>query len=468
MLNRRWNERAAMLAGVTLAGALLFAAAPASAGLFTWLGGKDQNNPPQQQQPESYQAVPPQRGGGLFGLRGNGQKPLAPNQPTSRALGGNKLPPLEGTPQTREWITNPALGSPTLSTANIAPTKAAIARYQQIVAAGGWPQVPPYAMRPGTSGQEVETLKRRLELSGDLMGQSVPNEYDNATTEAVRNFQRRHGIPPTGVMDRPTMDALNVPAGTRLNQLQSSLKRLQSLAPTTGNRYVVVNIPAAQVEAVEGGHVASRHAAVVGKLERPTPELQSKIQEINFNPYWNVPRTIVVKDLVPKGRDMAQRGQDMLAAYHMQAFTAQGQPVDSRSIDWYGEAVNTYNFRQLPWAENSLGFVKINFPNKDAVYLHDTPLKTLFGRTVRFDSSGCVRVHNVEGLVAWILRDNPGWTLDRVMMMKQTGEQADVKLPKPMPIYLAYVTAWGTPDGVVNFRPDVYGHDGAAETASNY
>jgi murein L,D-transpeptidase YcbB/YkuD len=165
---------------------------------------------------------------------------------------------------------------------------------------------------------------------------------------------------------------------------------------------------------------------------------------------------------------MAQNGKDMLAAYHMQAFTPQGQPVDSRSIDWYGEAVYTYSFRQLPWEENSLGFVKINFPNKDAVYLHDTPLKSLFGRSVRFESSGCVRVHNVEGLVTWILRDNPGWTLDRVMAMKQTGEQADVKLTKPVPIYLAYVSAWGTPDGTVNFRPDIYGHDGAAQTASAY
>jgi L,D-transpeptidase YcbB len=222
------------------------------------------------------------------------------------------------------------------------------------------------------------------------------------------------------------------------------------------------------VEAVENGQVAQRHAAVVGKIERPTPELSSKIQEINFNPYWNVPRSIVYKDLVPKGREMAQRGQDLLAAYRMQAFTPSGASIDARSIDWFGDQVYTYTFRQLPWEENSLGFVKINFPNKDAVYLHDTPLKSLFGRNVRFESSGCVRVHNVEGLVTWILRDNPGWTLDRVLAMKQTAEQADAKLSKPLPIYLTYVSAWATPDGVVNFRPDICNHDGTAETASNY
>jgi murein L,D-transpeptidase YcbB/YkuD len=461
----------ATFATVGLTTALALAAGPADAGIFSWLGGKNQNQNQGQstyQDQGTYQAPPPERGGGWFGGGRANRQPVQPAQPGSRALGGNSLPPLEGTAATREWITNPALGLPTLSSANVAATKAAIAHYQAIVAQGGWPMVPEYAMRPGSQGSQVEALKRRLELSGDLSGSSVPNEYDAATTEAVRTFQRRHGIPPTGVIDRNTIDALNVPATVRLHQLQANLKRLQTLSPKTGGRYVVVNIPAAQVEAVENGYVASRHAAVVGKLERATPEITSKVQEINFNPYWNVPKTIVVKDLVPKGRAMAQNGQDMLAAYHMQAFTPQGQPVDSRSIDWNGEAVYNYSFRQLPWAENSLGFVKINFPNKDAVYLHDTPLKSLFGRSVRFESSGCVRVHNVEGLVTWILRDNPGWTLDRVMAMKQTGEQADVKLTKPVPIYLAYVSAWGTPDGTVNFRPDIYGIDGAAQTASAY
>jgi murein L,D-transpeptidase YcbB/YkuD len=422
------------------------------------LGGKNQNNDGSQQ---------PQ-GRGLFGGRGGGVFQPAPQAPRSGALHGDELPPDEGTAATRQWITNPALGTPTLSTRNIESTKVAIQRYESIVAQGGWPTVPAYAMRPGSRGQSVEILHRRLEISGDLAGQSIPDEYDEAVTQAVRKFQSRHALPPTGVIDRATIDVMNVPASVRLVQLQANLKRLQTLAPAAANRYVAVNIPAAQVEAVENGQVAQRHAAVVGKLERATPELSSKIQEINFNPYWNVPRSIVQKDLVPKGREMAQRGQDMLAAYRMQAFTPAGAPIDARSIDWFGDQVYTYSFRQLPWEENSLGFVKINFPNKDAVYMHDTPLKSLFGRNVRFESSGCVRVHNVEGLVTWILRDTPGWDMQRVLAMKQSGEQADVRLSKPVPVYFVYVSAWATPDGVVNFRPDIYNHDGAAETASNY
>jgi murein L,D-transpeptidase YcbB/YkuD len=449
---------------VTLAVApwLLVASSPAKAGLFSWLGGRNQNAD------DGYQQQSPPNGG-IFGNKGGGLfQPAQPRAPQSGAFHGDELPPEEGTEATRQWITNPALGTPTLSTRNIDATKAAIQRYQTIVAQGGWPTVPAYAMHPGSTGQPVEILHRRLEISGDLVGHSVPDDYDEALTQAVRRFQSRHALPPTGTIDRATIDVMNVPASVRLLQLQANLKRLQTLAPAAASRYVTVNIPAAQVEAVENGQVAQRHAAVVGKFERQTPELSSKIQEINFNPYWYVPRSIVYKDLVPKAREFAQRGQDMLAAYHMEAFDASGAPLDSHSINWFGDAVYGYNYRQLPWEENSLGFVKINFPNKDSVYMHDTPLKSLFGRNVRFESSGCVRVNKIETLVGWILRDTPGWPMDRVLAMQHTTEQIDVKLAKPIPVYFVYVSAWATPDGVVNFRPDIYNHDGAAETASAY
>lgn len=452
-----------VLAAAGLAAALLVGdAAPSSAGPFSWLNGKNQ-----QQQQQQQQQAPSGGNQGFFpffgGGRGNGQ---ARGTSPAEAPHADELPLND--PEVM-LITNPALGVPTLASRNIEATKAAIEKYRAIVAQGGWPTVPAKAMQPGQRGQEVAILQRRLEVSGDLVGQSVEGEYDAAVVMAVKKFQTRHGLPPTGVIDSKAMiEALNVPAVIRLAQLQASLKRLQGLAPSTAGRYVVVNIPAAQVEAVEGGEVISRHAAVVGKPERPTPEITSKIQEINFNPYWYVPRTIIHKDLIPKGRAFAARGQDMLAAYHMQAFDAAGNPLDPRQINWNGAEVYNYNFRQLPWEENSLGFVKINFPNKDSVYMHDTPLKSLFGKAVRFESSGCVRVHNVAQLVAWILRDTPGWNYQRITSMKQTGEQIDVKLSKPVPVYLAYITGWGTPDGQVHFGRDIYGIDGSSATASAY
>ncbi len=440
----------AAVASLALAAGLLISSGhPADAGIFSWLGGRGQDSG----QPEQNR--------GLFGGRNGVFQPPRPQ------AGGGEGPPEEGTAETRQWILNPPLGTPTLSTRNVEATKGAIARYQGIVASGGWPTVPAYAMRPGSHGQAVEILHRRLEISGDLVGRSVPDEYDQAMVQAVRAFQARHGMAPTGMIDRITVDAMNVPAGVRLNQLQVNLKRLQTLSGTAANRYVDVNIPSAQVEAVQNGQVVQRHTAVVGKNDLQTPELSSKIVEINFNPYWYVPRSIVYNDLVPKGREFARRGQDILTAYRMEAFDSAGNQVSPQAIDWFGDQVLGYNFRQQPWEENSLGFVKINFPNKDFVYMHDTPLKSLFGRNVRFESHGCVRVHDVAQLVAWLLNNNSGWDIQRVMTMKQTGEQTTIKLTKPIAVYFTYVTAWATPDGVVNFRPDIYGHDGSSETTAS-
>lgn len=449
-------KRATQVAAAGLAAVLVVACVvPATAGPFNWF--KDNKNQ-HQTQPQPQQGS---GGGGLFGgLFKGGSRGPADEPHISELPRGNAEVAM---------IVNPALGLPTLSSRNINPTKAAIKKYKVIAAQGGWPSVPAKALKPGSRGQAVITLHRRLEISGDLVGMSIPNEYDAALVAAVKRFQLRHGLPPTGVIDsKATVQALNVPASVRLAQLQANLKRLRKLTPSASSRHVLVNIPAAQVEAVQGGRVAQRHTAVVGKVARPTPELRSRIKEVNFNPYWYVPRSIIHKDLVPKGRQFASRGQDMLAAYHMEAFDLAGNRLDPRQIDWFGEEVYKYNFRQQPWKENSLGFVKINFPNKDAVYLHDTPLKSLFGKPVRFESSGCVRVHNVSALVNWLLASNSGWDINRIRNMKATGEQMNVKVAKQTPVYLAYVSAWSTPDGQIHFRPDVYGMDGGAHTASAY
>ena len=441
----------ALLSAAALSAAMLCATVqPSVAGPFNIFQKSNRN--------QTEQA--PQSGGnsgGFFGgLFGGGSRGSAGPHGESHK---SELP--LGDPEVA-MIVNPALGSPTLAKQNIAATKAAIQKYKAIVAQGGWPSVPAVAMKPGSRGPEIVTLHRRLEIGGDLVGVSVPKQYDAAVVAAVKRFQARHGLPATGVVDsKATIQALNVPASVRLAQLQGSLKRLQKLAPRTGSRYVVVNVPAAQVEAVEGGRVAQRHAAVVGKIERPTPQLSSKIHRVKFNPYWYVPRSIIHKDLVPKGRQFASRGQDVLAAYRMDAFDPQGNQLDPRQINWFGEEVYSYNFRQQPWEENSLGFVKIDFPNKDAVYLHDTPLKSLFGKALRYESSGCVRVHNVDQLVAWILRDKQDWNLGRIQSMKDNGQQVNVP-SQSIPVHLAYINGWATPDGQVHFRPDIYNHDAGA------
>jgi L,D-transpeptidase YcbB len=366
------------------------------------------------------------------------------------------------------WISNPKPGYPTLLPENIKMTQQTINQYQDIVARGGWPRVPEVAMGPDSRGQAVVILHQRLAISGDLVGRSVPDEYDPTLVRAVQKFQIRHGLPPTGTIDRPTMDALNVTAATRLQQLQASLARMQQLMrKVPKGRYVLVNLPAAQAEAVDHNQVIQRHTVVVGKAELPTPTLESKITDIDFNPFWHVPKSIIQTEVVAKARQLAQQNVNFLDAYHMQAFDSSGQLVDPHSINWFSDTPYTYSYRQLPWEQNSLGFVKINFANKYAVYMHDTPEKSFFTQDERYESHGCVRVHDVDQLVAWLLEDNPGWDLQRVDSFKHNQDQPVVPLKHPVPVLFVYIDAWTTPDGVTQFRPDMYNLDGGGpETAS--
>ncbi len=370
----------------------------------------------------------------------------------------------------REWEKNPPKGYPTLDEGNIPMMKEAVTRYASIVSSGGWRKIPAGKLEPGMRSEKVAFLRRRLELTGDLQRSSdYSTYYDSYVERAVKHFQVRHGLTPKGVVDRRTLAALNVSANIRLRQLRTNIARLYGLSRKAADRYVAVNIPAQQIEAVEGDRIVSRHAAVVGKIDRQSPRLRSKIHEINFNPYWNVPRSIVRKDIVPKAQAEVKRGRyDMLERYRISALDSQGRKVDSRKIDWFSNEPYNYRYRQDPWKDNSMGFVKINFHNQHAVYMHDTPSKSLFGRNMRANSSGCIRVQNVKQLVTWLLRSNGDWNRSRVDHMQSGGERLDVKVKKPVPVYFIYVTSWATKDGTVHFRRDLYNLDGVGATASAY
>ena len=370
----------------------------------------------------------------------------------------------------RQWENNPQRGFPTLSKRNIIPLKAAIKRYAGIVARGGWKSVPEYKLRTGSNHIAVAYLRRRLEISGDLRQRSgYPKIFDAYVDKALKRFQIRHGLTPTGVVDKRTLGALNVPASARLRQLRTNLGRLRKLAANAAKRYIAVNIPAAQVEAVENDHVVSRHSGVVGKLDRQTPVLRSKIFQVKFNPTWTLPPTVIERDIIPKGIEMRRSGRDVLKRYQIDAYkTYGGKKLNSTTIDWNSPAAKNYVYRQQPGKENPLGFVKIDFHNRHAVYLHDTPSKTIFGRNFRAASSGCIRVQNIQQLIAWLMRDVSGWDRNRVDQMQQTGETLNVKLKSQVPIYMVYLTGWATIDGMVHFRRDLYRRDGVVLTASAY
>lgn len=369
----------------------------------------------------------------------------------------------------REWEANPPKGFPTLAAANIGATQAAIRRYAEIVKGGGWPAVPDVVMRSGSNGPAVGALRQRLRVSGDLREDSGnPQYFDYYVERAVKRFQASNGLSPTGVVDQRTIAALNVSAEVRLRQLRVNLPRLQELSRSAAKRYVLVNIPAAQIEAIENGVVVSRHAGVVGKPDRKTPILRSSIHQLNFNPVWHLPPTVISKDLIPRGREMQRAGRDVLVKFGIDAYDGNGRKLDPAKINWSSSAVNGLTYRQQPGKDNPLGFLKINFHNQHSVYLHDTPSEGVFGRNFRAASSGCVRVSNIEMLATWLLRGNGDWSETRVNQMKTSGERKDVSLKRPVPLYMAYITAWATQDGIVQFRRDLYSKDGAGAVASAY
>lgn len=367
----------------------------------------------------------------------------------------------------REWEATPPKGFATLSAANIAATKAAIKRYTAIVAAGGWTEVPNVKLEAGMTNPAVALLRERLFLSGDIEERSTSPKFDFYVEKAVKRYQASNGLPPTGIVDAATNAALNVPAEARLKQLKTNLTRLQDLVKAAAKKYVLVNIPAAQIEAVEGGQVVSRHAGVVGKPDRPTPILSSTIHELNFNAVWHLPPTVIEKDLIPKGQEMQRRGQSVLTKFHIEAYDGSGKKLAPEKVNWDSKSTRGLAFRQQPGPDNPLGFVKINFHNTHSVYMHDTPGQSMFGRNFRAASSGCVRVHGIEQLAAWLVSEQ-GWNQEHVLHMKESGTRKDVKLKKPVPLYFAYITAWATEDGVIQFRRDLYNKDNLGSAVASY
>ena len=337
----------------------------------------------------------------------------------------------------------------------------AVAQYSGIVAQGGWPMVPATKkLQLGVVDPDVVALRKRLMVSGDLSTSAgISEAFDTYVDAAVKRFQARHGLPADGVLGKYSYAAMNVTAPVRLGQLETNLVRLRTMSGDLGPRYVMVNVPAAQIEAVENDRVALRHTAIVGKIDRQTPILNSAINEIIVNPYWNAPESIVRRDIIP----LMRKDPEYLTQNHIRILGPDGNEIDPTAIDWNTEDAAKFRLRQDPGSGNAMASVKINFPNPHAVYMHDTPQQSLFSKLMRFDSSGCVRVQNVRDLVTWLLRDPPGWDRQRFEQTIKSGESTPVQLAVPVPVYFTYISAWSTGDGVAHFRDDIYGRDGVDE-----
>lgn len=358
---------------------------------------------------------------------------------------------------------------PTIGDRSAAAIALAIQKYQEIAGWGGWGHVPAgERLELGVRDERVARVRERLMASGDLnVSPGDPFLYDAELEQAVKGFQRRNGLDTDGIVGRRTIAAMNVPVQTRLRQLELNLRRVERLAPQLQGRYILVNIAGQEVEAVNHGMVEFHERVIVGTSLRQTPEITSHVNSITFNPYWYVPKSIAMADMLPKIR----ANPDYLRRQGIRVMQGWGDNIrelDPARIDWSNPRINeAYYLRQDPGPGNSLGSLKINFPNNDAIFLHDTPTQTLFGRQERNFSSGCVRVQNVAGLVSWIMQgDSPDWDATRVQSSVASGQFRNVYLAAPVPIFLAYLTAWVDPSGVVQFRDDVYARDGGVNTSA--
>jgi L,D-transpeptidase YcbB len=341
----------------------------------------------------------------------------------------------------------------------------ALVQYRQIAAKGGWPRVQaPAAVKltPGRSSALVPALAARLAVTGDYTG-SIPPEgqpavYGPELEEAVKRFQRRHGLQDDGSVGAPTVAEMNVPVDVRVREIELNLERWRWLPRDLGERSILVNIPEMRLDVRDHGQVPLSMRVVVGKPDTQTPIFNDEMTHVIFSPYWNVPTDIAQKETLPS----LMRDPSFLDRMNMEVVDAKGNPVDASSVDLSNPG--NYRFRQRPGTSNALGLVKFMFPNQFDVYLHDTPADSLFARASRSFSHGCVRVEQPEQLAQYVLHDQPEWTPEKISEAMHAGHEQTVKLKEPIPVYLGYWTARVTPDGILQFRKDVYGIDARLTT----
>ncbi len=340
---------------------------------------------------------------------------------------------------------------------------AMVPRLREVIQKGGWPSLPAGpSIHPGESDPRIPLLRARLNLSGDYTAAVETNAaiYDEELERAVRRFQSRHGLEVDGVVGKRTREALNVSARDRLVQLLANLERWRWLPRRWGDRYILVNTADYSLTAYQNGKAQLSMRVIVGKNVTKTPVFSEKMRYLEINPYWNVPRSIAIKEILPKIR----KDPGYLARNHYELVSGwndDGHILDPFQIDW--TRIGARNFpgrlRQTPGPWNALGRIKFMFPNRFNVYLHDTPHRHLFRKPRRALSHGCIRIEKPLELALFVLQDDPSWTRSRIEKIIATGKRHVISLPRPCLVHLLYLTAWADKDGVLHFRKDIYDRD---------
>ena len=336
--------------------------------------------------------------------------------------------------------------------------KRALSDYLAIAAKGGWSSVPlGDSLKPGMTDARVPALRARLFITDGAPQRSSgpPDLYDQGLVNAVKWFQERHGLGSDGIVGRNTVAALNVPVEERIAEITVAMERWRWMPADLGRDHLIVNIAGFDLKHVDNGKVVDRMAVVVGKPYSRTPEFSDRVRYLEFNPYWNVPPDIAIKEELPK----LKSDPAALAASGFEAVRGD-QVYQLTDIDWsqYGPGNFPFQLRQRPGPTNALGRVKFMFPNQFNVYLHDTPSHGVFAENSRAFSHGCVRLSRPLDLATEVLSGTPGWDRRRIDTVVAGGDRTIVNLAQPLPVHITYLTAW-VDDGTPNFRNDIYQQD---------
>ena len=341
--------------------------------------------------------------------------------------------------------------------------KEILQRYKYIAKQGGWPVLPSKASwRKGQHGARFFLLRKRLELSGDLVpaGQGYAYLFDSNMENAIRKFKKRHGLRPDGIIDEKTLAALNIPVQERIRQIELNLERWRWIPHELGRRHIIVNIADFKLSVVEDYKTVMEMRVVVGRDFWKTPVFSKNMTYLVLNPYWNIPTKISVEEILPRVKRnpkyLSRRNIKVFKSWHKRA-----RELDPRRIDWskVNEDNFSFKFRKEPGPRNDLGRVKFMLPNKFAVYLHDTPYKKQFRKPSRGFSHGCIRVEKAIDLATYVLGGESQQTRKEILEATKTLERQKIRLRIPIPVHVLYWTAWVDQDGLLNFRDDIYERD---------
>lgn len=330
------------------------------------------------------------------------------------------------------------------SNGNYGELKEQLKHYRDIAQKGGWPAIttaPKQRFKKGDQSPEIAQVRKRLSVTGELNAQDTAALFDDALEAAVKTFQQKHGYSPSGVISDTLIKQMNVPVLTRIQQLLINMERMRWLPAKPEGRLIVVNIPEFMVHVTEGGKNVFDMPVVVGKEGHSTTMFYGAMNQVVFSPYWNVPASIVRKEILPaQGRN--------------------GGYLEKNNMEITGERNGLPVIRQKPGPKNSLGKVKFLFPNSFNIYFHDTPAKDLFNRDNRAYSHGCIRLSDPAKMAKYVLQDNKNWPPQKIDSAMNAGKEKFVKINDPLPVMITYYTAWVDDNRTLNFRSDIYGHDG--------